>query len=714
MNLSLNKKVTPIVITNGLWQYKKLKIPLISGEFHYWRVLKENWSVIADRIKELGLAVVSTYIPWNYHELEAGRYDFTGQTGPQRDLAGFLDLMKEKGLWVIVRPGPYIYAEWPYGGPPERAVKYDRLSPEFLSMAKDYIENVCQVLRPRQITEGGNIILCQADNEPYPPVESFGEEIGCFKNEGLFKEWLEKKYRGDIRLLNRLWQTDFNSFQDACFYFHEAYVDTSLPLAERLLPERRYHIRYADCFEFIGWYAAKIVEKVAGWLKENGIKVPISANSWSPLYADFEKFCQVADIAGTDIYPAAFMEGPYPTGDNWLYNMDILKMSEANVTRGNVWSAEFQSGIYPLRNVGYLPAKHFWFIPAVLLARGLKGWNWYMLVSRDNWYHSPINEWGKTNEYFPYYQKVVAAYHRIQPWDCQVLYDVSLLVYKPHRVIAPGNFEEVFQSLEKADLTYSYFDPQSQVGAASQVVVYSGSDWLDRKSAEVLTSFVREGGILITFSRFPHSDEEGELLKLLPFVEPEGARPTNLPVGIIYGKKSFLLTRGGHCDSKVNFVYFRQVPGKPLLVRLSVTSRETLVDIGAPSEREFFAGYSQSYGKGKIIHLGSNPSPEILKMVLEEEGLSPYVCCHQHKVSTALHRHRKGHYLLFLLNRNDYGLTVKCQFNLARLGLRETQRFVVESFQDREKLEVKGEDLGCLSLPVSAHDVGLYFIKPAG
>ncbi|HPP11645.1 MAG TPA: beta-galactosidase, partial [bacterium] len=667
MNLALSKRRSPVTVRNGLLQYGELKIPLVSGEFHYWRVLRENWSTIADRIKEMGLEVVATYIPWNYHELSPGKYDFTGKTSPQRDLAGFLDLMKEKELFVIVRPGPYIYAEWPCGGPPERATRHDRLSPEFLAMARDYLAHVSEVLVPRQITRSGSIILCQADNEPYPPVESFGEEIGCFQKPGIFKEWLEAKYQGDITRLNQLWQTNFTSFQEACFYFHEPYVDTSRPLADRLLPERRYHQRYADCFEFIGWYAAKIVETVAGWLRESGIEVPISANSWSPLYADFSRFCEVADLAGTDIYPGAFLKGDYPTGDNWLYNLDILKMSEANVTEGNVWSAEFQSGIYPLREVGYLPPKHFWFVPAALMARGLKGWNWYMLVNRDNWYHCPINEWGRTNEYFPFHRQAVSAYREIEPWNCQPLYDVSLLVYKPHRVIAPGNFTRVFQTLEQADLSYAYFDPRCDFPPACQVMVYSGSDWLEKKCADRLAEFVTSGGTLITFSRYPRSDESEQPISGLPFLEPEGARPTNLPVSIIYGQESFLLTRGGHCDCKVNFVYFRKVPGKPLVVRLTTQAKETLVDIGAARPKEFVAGYSQPVGKGRVIYLGTNPSPDILRMVLKEEGLSPYVFCQRPLVTTDLHRHRQGHLVLFVINRNEQAVTVECCLNLKRL-----------------------------------------------
>ena len=62
-----------ITIEKCLYRFGSHAIPLISGEFHYWRVLRENWPAVIGRIREMGLDVVSTYIPWNYHELEPER-----------------------------------------------------------------------------------------------------------------------------------------------------------------------------------------------------------------------------------------------------------------------------------------------------------------------------------------------------------------------------------------------------------------------------------------------------------------------------------------------------------------------------------------------------------------------------------------------------------------------------------------------------------------
>lgn len=702
-----------ITIRNGLYQYRKTRLPLLSGEFHYWRADPERWPAILAAIRDMGLQIVSTYVPWNFHELKPGRYDFTGRTGARRDLAGFLRLLKAEGFYAIVRPGPFIYAEWPHGGPPERAVRHDRLSPAFLKLARDYIRNVGNVLAPFQITRGGNLLLVQSDNEPYPPVENFGEAIGCFKRSGLFKTWLHGKYRGDIEALNRRWKTCFSSFDEACFYFHEPCANVELPLAARLLPGPDTQARYADSFEFIGWYAARIVETVKGWLVEAGIEVPIAANSWSPLYADFSRFCRVADLAGMDIYPNAFMEGATPTRDNWFTNTDILKMAEANVTGGNVWSAEFQSGLYPVNQVGYLPPHHFRFVPLTLMARGLKGWNWYMLVNRDNWHNAPINEWGRPNEYFSVHRQVVTAARRIEPWRLTPLYDLSVVAYKPHRVIAPGNFEAAVQALEAGDLNSAYFDPQADLPPKTPVLLYAGADWLDAAAFARLDRWVRAGGILVTFSRAPARDDIGGALDGLPFQPPDGARPTLLPVTVTYKKGSTVISQGGHLGCKVNFCYFRRVEGEPIVVALSRQAKEMLVDVGAADAAAFPCGYARAAGKGKIIFIGSNPSPDILKMVLDQEGLAPYSSAPGGAVTSAIHRRRKDCWVLFLVNRRPDDLTVDVRLNAERLALKSATTYAVENLLTGARELKKGAALSSFPVSLKGRDVTVLKIRAA-
>ena len=91
---------------------------IMSGEIHYYRLKKADWQDRIDKLKQAGLNCVATYIPWICHETEKGCYDFTGLYREEHDLAGFLDLCITNGLYVFVRPGPFIMAEMKNEGLP--------------------------------------------------------------------------------------------------------------------------------------------------------------------------------------------------------------------------------------------------------------------------------------------------------------------------------------------------------------------------------------------------------------------------------------------------------------------------------------------------------------------------------------------------------------------------------------------------------------------
>ena len=93
-------------------------VQLRSGEFHYFRVPRKDWSARLEDVRAAGLNAVSIYVPWNWHEPQRGRLDLTGETLPERDLVGALDAIEAAGLDCVYRPGPFITAEWRGGGIP--------------------------------------------------------------------------------------------------------------------------------------------------------------------------------------------------------------------------------------------------------------------------------------------------------------------------------------------------------------------------------------------------------------------------------------------------------------------------------------------------------------------------------------------------------------------------------------------------------------------
>ena len=90
------------------------RVMLISGSIHYFRLPRDLWRDVLLKAKLGGINTIQTYVAWNFHESEEGVFDFEGD----RDLDYFLSLCEELGLWVAIRPGPYICAEWDFGGFP--------------------------------------------------------------------------------------------------------------------------------------------------------------------------------------------------------------------------------------------------------------------------------------------------------------------------------------------------------------------------------------------------------------------------------------------------------------------------------------------------------------------------------------------------------------------------------------------------------------------
>ena len=139
---------------------------IISGAMHYFRIPREYWYDRLLKLKECGFNTVETYTCWNLHEPEEGVFNFSGIL----DIEAYIDIAKELGLNVILRPGPYICAEWEFGGLPPWLLNYKdiniRCNDElFISKVERYYKELLHRIVPRLSTNGGNIIMMQIENE---------------------------------------------------------------------------------------------------------------------------------------------------------------------------------------------------------------------------------------------------------------------------------------------------------------------------------------------------------------------------------------------------------------------------------------------------------------------------------------------------------------------------------------------------------------------
>jgi beta-galactosidase len=139
---------------------------VLSGAVHYFRVHPDQWADRVRMAKAMGLNTIETYVAWNFHEPRPGEWLDTGW----HDLARFIRVVAEEGMYLIVRPGPYICAEWDNGGLPawlfrDPEVGVRRAEPRFLAAVTGFLNRVLGIVAPQQIDRGGPVILVQVENE---------------------------------------------------------------------------------------------------------------------------------------------------------------------------------------------------------------------------------------------------------------------------------------------------------------------------------------------------------------------------------------------------------------------------------------------------------------------------------------------------------------------------------------------------------------------
>lgn len=612
-------------------------IPLISGEVHYWRLNPDCWEKIIDRVKELGLEIIATYVPWEYHEVTEGKLDFD-------KLVRFIELAKKKNMWLIIRPGPYLYTEWVNKGVPDYMVKYHRNHPEFKKKSESYIKEVCNVIRPFLATNGGNIIMVQADNEVDVWTRWYEKDMGFLDVPGEFQKFLENKYK-KIEKLNHCWGTQYNDFGGA------------KPVTKDIIDDGYYRRRYLDFFEFGHYYGVEVAKWAVKTYREQKIDVPIYLNTYPWVDVQhWQKFQDIADVFGADMYPVKEFSGSYSEQRSCMDSVRYLR-TFAEIP----YIAEFECGVWQGShyNLGILTANHYRLICLTVLQAGIAGWNWYMLVNRDNWYMCPINEWGrKRNELYPVFKDIVNLYKHVSPADCEKLTDTaaSFDILQSAAYMSYYSDNPVLNSLYGADIDYEFFD----LGTGKinkKIVFYNNKQFLSEQAQKRLLDYVESGGNLVIFQDFPRLDENFQPLNMLKIKEPDKILESH-DVEIRLNKERCRL-----CSPL--FVY-DNVPGEKIVAKRVVPAGQSLEEDTAfellMAGQEYTVGYVQKKGKGKMIVVGVKPGPDLMLAIHKYSGIGIPSRSLLPGVTSSLLRRNKTYFLIVTNNCNE-DKYVKIQLN---------------------------------------------------
>jgi beta-galactosidase len=562
------------------------RVFLNSGEIHYFRIRRELWDLHLDEAKRAGLTAVSTYIPWAWHEEAEGIFDFDGISHPEKDLNTWFRKCKEHGLLCIVKPGPFILAEFRGAGIPDwflekygeavrmRTRRGDRVMSDGVSLFNEvYLEKVglwydmiMPLIRSYEPESGGPVIMMQVCNEI--GVFSWLARQADYGNnvKKRFISWIEGRF-GHITEVNRQWGTGYASFSEI-----ELPPDGDEPYTSPgdLSRDREWHRfwrkYYGDYLRLLSsmirarGVTLPLYHNLPGWIYGNGYEFPVNITMYEDLFGDKSEI-----IFGVDHIPE------FVSYRNLHDDRIINDITRAMQGGGPLFAAEFQSGSREYHVVTNPDEMELFYKASI--ANGLKGWNFYMFsqgrnarrrgYSGDTFYwFTPLDPEGRQGSAFRTVRKmssmaltaseiIVSSERRAR--ICVLFYppyystelerrvtEACDLAYVPSAIRRPAYFDGLLKALQVMNVDYDMADlnsvPEEELAKYSQVWVFA-TDEMDAEAQKTVAGYITGGGRMVIYPYLPDretSQQPCTILRDLIGVNPSALEMTDSPLLDIY------------------------------------------------------------------------------------------------------------------------------------------------------------------------------------
>jgi beta-galactosidase len=533
------------------------KVFLNSGEIHYFRIKKELWDEHLKLAKEAGLTTVSTYVPWAWHEPEEGHFDFDGHSCAERDLLGWIKKCKKHDLFCILKPGPFILAEYRGAGLPDwfldkyvpdvkmhnskgEPVSSDGVSlfhPLYLQKVQHWYNQIMPLISAHEYGKDGNVILMQICNE-----------IGVFSwlahqadyNEETRRRFITylKEKNSDVNHWNKAWETNYLTFEDIQLppdgrEPYKSVADRGRDY-EWTMFWRRY---YADYLKMLTKMARNLgvslpfYHNLPGWIYGNGYEFPVNITMYEDLFGDRSDI-----IFGVDHIPE-FMSYRNLHDDRIINDI-------TNAMQGNkpLFAAEFQCGSREYHVVTNPVEMELFYKASV--ANGLTGWNYYMFSQGRNperkgysgstfyWFNPLTPEAEKTSAY-PLVQRMskiiktseniilnakrkaevgVLFYPPYYATELERLVDVaSELIFNFSAIRRGAYFDGLLKALQVLNVDYDMLDLNKSASGWSkykQIWVFS-TDEMNAPEQQKIVDYLKIGGNIVLYPNMPVREMNG-------------------------------------------------------------------------------------------------------------------------------------------------------------------------------------------------------------
>jgi len=614
------------------------KVFLNSGEIHYFRIRRELWDRHLDEAVNAGLSAVSTYIPWAWHEEEESLFDFTGATCPEKDLEGWFKSCSDHGLKCIVKPGPFILAEYRGAGLPDwflarygeevrmRNRRGDRVMSDGVSLFNEkYLEKtglwydeIMPLISRYETSSGGPVIMMQICNEI--GVFSWLARQADYGNavRDRFIAYLSDKF-GSIQQVNDRWGTDFPDFARI-----ELPPDGREPYAS---PGDRgrdndwhsfWRKYYGDYLRMLTGMArargvkVPLYHNLPGWIYGNGYEFPVNITMYEDLFNEKSEI-----IFGVDHIPE------FVSYRNMHDDRIINDITGAMQGKGPLFAAEFQSGSREYHVVTN-PREMDLFYKASI-ANGLTGWNYYMFSQGRNparkgysgetfYWFTPLTAEGDRTSAFASVERMskmlkvsgdIIAQANRRAEVCVLFYppyyatelerpagEASGLRFVPSAIRRPAYFDGLLKVLQVLNIDYDMADlntaTMESLSRYKQVWAFI-TDEMDAAAQQTIVDYVTNGGNAVIYPYLPDrelSQKPCTVLRDAISISPSGTEVIDSP----------LIDMPGLRDIKCS---------NPLIT----FSEESLSGAGAEIIARTISGapcgFAKPLGSGTVIHLGT-------------------------------------------------------------------------------------------------------------
>ncbi len=532
-----------VCVNNGVFYIGNKPVYLITGDYPYYRDSDKFWNKKLKSVKQLGINIITFYVPWRHHYITYNGtkiFDFTGKTAPNRNVIKFLNLCKENNLYVIIKPGPFIHAETNYGG------LIDEVCPDINSK----IEPMFNIKQQK--------VKWQNKTLPSPMDKIFVKYIKNWLNE--FKYNLLDKYSYPagpiiaVQIANEgiysnggatLNEYDFSS--KSLSYFKKHFYNVPH------VTEWDYPYKKKDVLKYYKWaeYQAAYVYKFYKLLM-NAIKTElpklINLNPFTLKNPQLDGWFVRNNIEKWKNIEYGFT--------NWIglvsYDEKTYCKYLIMIKRGKGFNLEENWGFHKLYDKKFYYPIMPYYQTLLIMANGIKGFNVYTIAATDKWddnidnvhlkpypSSSPITADNKKNNKYNTLKSIVKfirKHHSILV-NAENIRDINYAFYLPEFYLsawdkkqqksywqslgmdypfgADKKILEFVMFLRKIDLDFNLININDGTFNKKIPLMFICSGLLDEKTEKKIIEFISNGGIFILLGKIPEFNISGEKLNRL-------------------------------------------------------------------------------------------------------------------------------------------------------------------------------------------------------